>query len=226
VANADGDPFDGLAQYLVTGDDAEARAVSVSAWSPDRAQLDRVRGLLADDAMWAAPPPELIDQIVDRIDKPPASWATVRGGVHRRWALVGGLSAAAALVVALMVTRGMTGTAGDTGGREVAMSGTELAPEASATAHVSETPSGVSIILRVEGLDPAAEGFYYQAWVKGPAGLVAIGTFHVRHGEDVPVELWSGVAAASYPDFTVTLEPEDGDPASSGQRVLTGSISG
>lgn len=226
MANADGDPLDGLARYLVTGDDVEAGAVSVSARSPDRAQLDRVRGLLADDAMWTAPPPELIDQIVDRIDQAPASWAGPRGGVHRRWALVGGLAAASALVVALLVTRGMTGTAGDTGGREVAMSGTALAPEASATARVSETPSGVSIILRVEGLDPAPDGFYYQAWVKGTAGLVAIGTFHVRDGEDEPVELWSGVAVASYPDLTVTLEPEDGDPASSGQRVLTGSISG
>lgn len=226
MANADLDPFDGQARYLVAGDDAEARSVSVSARSPDRAQLDRVRGLLADGAMWAAPPPELIDRIVVRIDKPPASGATPRGGVQSRWALIGGLAAAAALLVALLVTDRMTGRAGGTPSREVAMSGTELAPEASATARVSETPSGVSIILRLEGLDPAADGFYYQAWVKGSAGLVAIGTFHMRDGEDEPVELWSGVAVASYPDITVTLEPEDGDPASSGQRVLTGSVSG
>jgi hypothetical protein len=35
------------------------------------------------------------------------------------------------------------------------------------------------------------------------------------------VELWSAVSLTDYPAITVTREPEDGNPASSGQVVLT-----
>jgi hypothetical protein len=56
--------------------------------------------------------------------------------------------------------------------------------------------------------------------MKGPRGLVAIGTFHLRGGPGT-VELWSAVSLADYPTITVTREPEDGNPASSGQVVLT-----
>src|SRR5438034_38664 len=63
-------------------------------------------------------------------------------------------------------------------------------------------------------------GYYYQAGMTGPRGLVTIGTFHLRGGPGT-VELWSAVNLADYPTITVTREPEDGDPASSGQVVLT-----
>jgi hypothetical protein len=55
--------------------------------------------------------------------------------------------------------------------------------------------------------------------MKGPHGLVTIGTFHMRGPGTV--ELWSAVSLADYPVITVTREPEDGNPASSGQVVLT-----
>jgi hypothetical protein len=84
----------------------------------------------------------------------------------------------------------------------------------------------VAITLDVSGLAPAPKGSFYQAWVKGPRGAVAVGTFHVRDGESAeePIELWSGVDLADYPTITVTLEPEDGDPASSGTVVLKGKV--
>jgi hypothetical protein len=40
-------------------------------------------------------------------------------------------------------------------------------------------------------------------------------------GRPGPVELWSAVSLTDYPTITVTREPEDGNPASSGQIVLT-----
>ncbi len=95
-----------------------------------------------------------------------------------------------------------------------------LAPAASATARLHATPSGLAIELDVSGLPPSPPGFYYQAWMKGPGGLVTIGTFHLRGGPGT-VELWSAVSLADYPTITVTREPEDGNPASSGQVVLT-----
>jgi nitroreductase len=122
------------------------------------------------------------------------------------------LLAAAAVVIGIVVTRGPVTT-------DVALAGTRLAPAASAVAKLHATPSGLAIELDVSGLPPSRPGFYYQAWMKGPRGLVTIGTFHLR-GPGA-VELWSAVSLASYPTITVTREPEDGNPASSGQVVLT-----
>jgi hypothetical protein len=123
------------------------------------------------------------------------------------------LALAAAVVIGVVVTSGPATT-------QIAMSGTKLAPAAHATAKVHSTPSGLSIVLDVRGLAPSAPGFYYQAWMKGPHGLVTIGTFHMRGGPGT-VDLWSAVSLADYPTITVTREPEDGNPASSGQVVLT-----
>lgn len=116
-------------------------------------------------------------------------------------------------MIALVVTRGPATT-------DVVLAGTRLAPGASATAKLHATPSGLAIELDVSGLPPSPRGYYYQAWMKGPRGLVTIGTFHLRGGPGT-VELWSAVSLTDYPAITVTREPEDGNPASSGQVVLT-----
>ena len=50
--------------------------------------------------------------------------------------------------------------------------------------------------------------------------LVPIGTFN--EGSDVT--LWAGVSPASYKVLTVTRERADGNEASSGQKVLVGSV--
>lgn len=106
----------------------------------------------------------------------------------------------------------------------VALTPTELAPDASGTAELSERPSGFSIELDIDALPPAAEGSYYQAWLKNADGeLVTIGTFHARDGSD-DVILWSGVDPADYPTLTVTLQREGEGAQSSGQVVLTGSL--
>jgi len=127
--------------------------------------------------------------------------------------LVAAAAAAAAIVLALP----SNGSAPDF---RAALGGTPLASAASGSAAFTDTPSGVRIELDVRGLSRAPAGFYYQAWVRGPRGLVAIGTFHTGGR----ITLWSGVDIRRYPSLSVTLEPEDGDPASSGRKVLTGSI--
>jgi len=50
----------------------------------------------------------------------------------------------------------------------VALTPTELAPDASGTVEISDTPSGFYIELDLDGLPPAAEGSYYQAWLRIP----------------------------------------------------------
>jgi Anti-sigma-K factor rskA len=103
------------------------------------------------------------------------------------------------------------------------VAGTELAPDASAVARVEETGSGVAIELDVRDLPPAEPGTYYHAWLKGPDGLVTVGTFHMQDGDNT-VELWSGVPLDRYPTLTVTLQQEGAGQESSGQVVLTAEI--
>ena len=205
-----------LAEYLEQG------AQVPGPYAPDAASADaarRLRALLTDRDGWAEPPAGLLGQITATIDREQAT-PTVRDGRRcqikvRRTVRAGAVAllAAAAVVIGIVVTRGPATT-------DVVLAGTRLAPAASATAKLHATPSGLAIELDVSGLPPSAPGYFYQAWMKGPRGLVTIGTFHMRGGPGT-VELWSAVSLADYPAITVTREPEDGNPASSGQVVLT-----
>jgi hypothetical protein len=203
-----------LAEYLEQG------VREPGPYAPDAASADaarRLRDLLADPDGWAEPPAGLLGQILAGVDSErsrglaaapprPRMGRTVRAGAAA-------LLAAAAVVIGIVVTRGPATT-------DVVLAGTRLAPAASATAKLHATPSGLAIELDVSGLPPSPPGYYYQAWMKGPRGLVTIGTFHLRGGPGT-VELWSAVSLTDYPAITVTREPEDGNPASSGQVVLT-----
>jgi hypothetical protein len=189
----------------------------------------RFRDLLADDAVWAEPSPTSVDDLLATIEAEsggPAAAAAWTGGRpapsrarRRRLMLV----AAAAGIVVLAGVGTLVRAADDDGGREFTVAGTELAPEASAVATVEEAGSGVAIELDVSGLPPADPGTYYQAWLKGPDGLVTVGTFHMRGGDD-NVELWSGVPLDRYATLTVTLQEEGAGQQSSGRVVLSGDV--
>lgn len=192
----------------------------------------RVRDLLADESVWAEPSSGGVEDLLAAIaaesaGRPAAglrpSPAPTRRGAVRRGALIA-LSAAAALVVVVGAV-GIVARAGDDGGRDFDVAGTELAPEASAVATIDERGSGVAIELDVRGLPPAEPGTYYQGWVKGAEGLVTVGTFHMRDGDDT-VDLWSGVPLDRYPTLTVTLQEEGGGQESSGVVVLSGQVGG
>jgi hypothetical protein len=190
----------------------------------------RFRDLLADDAVWAEPSPRGAGDLLAAIqaESPDTALRAARPsppraglGAHRRLIL----SAAAGLVI-LTGALGILLRVGEDGdGRSVEVAGTELAPDASAVARVDETGSGVAIELDVRGLPPAEPGTYYQAWMKGPDGLVTVGTFHLRGGDD-SIELWSGVPPDRYPTLTVTLQQEGAGQESSGRVVLSGDIRG
>ena len=142
-----------------------------------------------------------------------------------RWLqpFVAGVAVAAAVTLGVVALNRRT----DDGPATVlALAGTELAPAGvSGTARITETESGLRIELNATGL-PRREGRqFYQAWLKGEAGLVPIGTFHT--GDDVV--LWAGVSLADFPTLTVTLEEvgeEAGEQESSGQKVLVGKVAG
>jgi Anti-sigma-K factor rskA len=196
----------------------------------ERADLDDLRALLADPSVWAEPGPGLEDDVTAAVVRAaasaraepggsvPAITARLRRGRRPRVvaAMAGLTAAAAAAAIAVAVSLG--------GGThplqyQAALAGTALAPDASAQVTLTQTTSGWQIVLHGRGLPRLDNGYYYEAWLKNPAGiLVPIGTFN----QPQDVTLWAGVPPTQYPAITITRQRADGNPKSSGQRVLVG----
>jgi Anti-sigma-K factor rskA len=206
----------------------------------DAAELDEIRALLADPAMWEVPGQHLEDTVVaavtgaasretgDERSDPPAAARRAAGGEParrarrrpRRSVVAWAAGAAAAAAIAIAIAIGVTSGAGTTATTfTAALSGTSLAPGATGQAMLTQTTAGWHVTLHVSGLPRLDNGRFYQAWLKNAAGiLVPIGTFN-QSGD---VTLWSGVPPTQYPTITVTRQQANGNPASSGQRVLVG----
>jgi hypothetical protein len=133
----------------------------------------------------------------------------------------GGLAAAAAvaLVAIVLVTSGKNSP--KPLHFAMVVTGTQLAPRAKGTASLTKTVSGWKIQLTATGLPHIQNGRYYQAWLKNDAGiLVPVGTFN----DAQKVTLWAGVPVTKFRTLTVTLQLANGNPVSSGKRVLIGRI--
>ncbi len=141
-----------------------------------------------------------------------------RGG---RWPRYGLMGVAAAAIAGVGFALGAIRPAEPAATLAVALSGTPLAPGATGEASLRKTVSGWQIKLHATTLPRRDKGEYYEAWLKSRAGvLVPIGTFN----EPTDVTLWAGVPPADFPTLTVTRQLADGNPASSGQVVLTGAV--
>lgn len=209
---------------------------SASLSPAERFELDELRGVLSDPAVWAEPPSALQERIVDAIadagkSQPlspaarsarpdgPAGIAT-RTRRRPRWIPYAILGVAATVLLAVGLTIGLTGHQSKPVEYQAALAGTKLAPGASGQVTLTRTASGWKIHLHATGLPRRDNGTYYEAWLKSSAGvLVPIGTFN----QFDDVTLWAGVPPSSYPTLTVTRQVANGDPASSGQVVLVGS---
>lgn len=179
----------------------------------ERAEIERVQGVLADPAVWAEPPLDLQERVVAAITEEARAGRRVR---RIRYSLV---AAAAAVVVAVGLTVGLQATRDEPVQFAASMTGTRLAPDAAANVTLTETKNGWKIELHATGLPRRTNGEFYEAWLKSEAGLlVPIGTFN----EGTDVTLWSGVRPSTFPTLTVTKEVADGNQASSAQVVLTG----
>jgi hypothetical protein len=210
----------------------------------ERAELDEVRALLDGPAVWAQPDPALEERVVAAIAeeaqarlatapvrrpafdrrlvprRPLQAIARIAAQIPRRprYAISAAVAAAAAALIVAVAANNPAQRA-----QQFAMvvSGTDLAPAARGSATLTKTSSGWRIELSATGLPRLSNGRYYEAWLKSSAGiLVPVGTFNeARH-----VTLWSGVPPTGFATLTVTQQKADGNPASSGRRVLTGAI--
>jgi hypothetical protein len=197
---------------------------------PERAELDELRTLLESPAAWEEPDPALEDRVLNAVAHEVRRTSAAEGAkeprtrIWSRWrprrpalALGGLASAAAAIAVALVIA--LSGNSAQPLRFAMVVSGTPLAPGAHGSATLTKTESGWRIDLSATGLPHLANGRYYQAWLKNSAGiLVPVGTFNdAQH-----VTLWSGAPVTQFRAFSVTRQVANGNPASSGQRVLVG----
>lgn len=201
----------------------------------DVAALDALRAELGASAIWDEPPRDLEDRVVMAVTRAAegvrpedrtvaeSRWSRLRSRWRiRRPALALSLSlpvvAAAAVAIVLVTSSGPA-----TQGLQFAMvvQGTALAPGAHGAATLTKTPSGWRIQLSATGLPRRDGKDFYEAWLKNPAGLlVPVGTFNDAR----KVTLWSGVPVTKFRSLTVTQQVADGNPNSSGRRVLAGTI--
>jgi hypothetical protein len=210
---------------------AELAALADGSLAPDR------RAALEAQVVAS---PELSDQLVEQeravalarsaaveVEAPPALRARIealqgarrRPPQRRRLVAVGSAVAIAAAVVAVVA---VLRTGSQPQQFRAALAATDLAPGASGKATLRKTSSGWRIELDATGLPPRrGGGLFYEAWLRSPAGvLVPIGTFN----EGRKVTLWAGVSPKEFPTLTVTRERADGDQASSGEKVLVGTV--
>jgi hypothetical protein len=189
------------------------------------AELDR---LLRHDSVWVSPPEDLEHRVMAAIETAEPAGSGSDELMHRRNEHRGRHLRRPALLVAAAAALGAATALGITqfdpsGNAQMSLAGTPLAAQAHADVELRNTTSGVQITMDIERLAPAPKGTFYQGWVKGDNGIVAIGTFHLREGSR-QVVLWSGVELSDYPKLTVTLQSEGAGPASSGRIVLTGDL--
>ncbi len=172
-------------------------------------ELSTFGTLLNDPATWEQPSPELGDQVVALITGNRRNQETANSA--RRW--IRPVSAAAVLLVAVGFYAVLRGPAPDW---EVPMPATDQAPGATSTVAGWNEDTGTRMVVTIEGLEPAPEGFFYEFWLsEGPIHISA-GTF-TGSGE---IELWTGVRRGDYPRLWVTLEPIDEDESPSPVTVL------
>lgn len=156
-------------------------------------------GLSLDDpGLWLQPERGLSGQMLSEAEAP----AVAAKQRLPRWAP---LLAIAAVVVAVL---GVTWFAvRDQPDWSVDLGPTEAYPAAAATIDGWNVGTGTRMLLTMEGVEPAPEGFFYEMWMsEGPVHISA-GTFT----ETDAIELRAAVPRRDYPRLWVTLEPIDDD---------------
>ena len=184
-----------------------------------REELDRLRqthDLLRELAL-KGPPADLKSRTMVQA----RGETTTRYGV--RWKLW--VPAAAALLLAAVLGVGLLrAIIGDTPAG-VSLSATALAPGASGELRGEKVGENIHFELEVRGLPELRKDEYYELWyAKEDGGRISCGTFRAQQGGQTTVNLTAPANAMSYPEIEVTREPDDGDPGSSGEKVLVGDL--
>ena len=172
---------------------------------------DLLRGLAA-----GGPPPELKDRVLAQagVEIPASS-----RGAWRLW-----IPAAALLVVAVLGA-GLLWTITQDSSEGIPLTATVPASDGGGEISGEMEEGNLKIELVVWGLPELHKGEYYELWyAKEDGGRISCGTFRAQRGDQTTVNLTAPANAVSYPEIEVTREPDDGDPGSSGEKVLVGDL--
>ncbi|HEY6689813.1 MAG TPA: anti-sigma factor [Rubrobacter sp.] len=172
---------------------------------------DLLRGLAA-----GGPPPELKARVLARArgEIP----ATSRG----RWRL---WVPAAALLAIAVLGAGLLWALTEDSSEGIPLTATVPASEGGGEVSGEVDGGNLQIELVVWGLPKLRKDEYYELWyAKEDGGRISCGTFRAQQGGQTTVNLTAPASAVSYPEIEVTREPDDGDPGSSGEKVLVGDL--
>ena len=208
---------------------AELAALADGSLTPERREALEAR---------VAESPELADRLAEQeravalarsaaaeVEAPAALRARIeaRQRPKRAWLPRGVFLAGAAVAAVLAVGIGVAalGSSSSPQTLNAALEPTDLVPAAGGAATMTKTSSGWRIEFHATGLPRRDAPLFYEAWLRNAAGvLVPVGTFN--DGRDVT--LWAGVSPKEFATLSVTRERADTDQASSGERVLVGTV--
>jgi anti-sigma-K factor RskA len=144
-----------------------------------------------------------------------------RSGVRWRfW-----VSAAAALLVVAVLGIGLLLSFLDDSSAGLPLTATALAPEASGVVRGELAAENIRIELEVRGLPQLGEDEYYEMWyAREDGGRISCGAFRTAPEGQTTVNFTTPLNARDYPEIERTREPDNGDPASSGEKVLEGDL--
>jgi anti-sigma-K factor RskA len=183
-----------------------------------RGELARARQThdLLRELATGGPPPELKDRVLARAGG--VIPARSRGG-WRHWV------PAAALLVIAVLGAGLLWTITQDSSEGIPLAATALASEGGGEVSGEVEEGNLRIELVVWNLPELREDEYYELWyAREDGGRISCGTFRAQQGGQTTVNLTAPANAVSYPEIEVTREPDDGDPSSSGEKVLVGDL--
>ena len=162
------------------------------------------------------PPPELKDRVLAQAggEIPARS-----SGGWRFWV------PAAALLVIAVLGAGILWTLTNDSPEGIPLAATAPTSEGGGEISGEMEEGNLKIELVVWDLPALQKGEYYELWyAKEDGGRISCGTFRAQQGGQTTVNLTAPSNAVSYPEIEVTREPDDGDPGSSGKKVLVGDL--
>jgi anti-sigma-K factor RskA len=183
-----------------------------------RGELARARQIhdLLRELAAGGPSPELKDRVLAQVGG--GTPARSRGG-WRLW-----VPAAALLVVALLGA-GLLWTITRDSSEGIPLTATVPASDGGGEISGEVVGGNLQIELAVWDLPELRKDEYYELWyAKKGGGRISCGTFRAQQGDQTTVNLTAPASAVSYPEIEVTREPDDGDPSSSGDKVLVGDL--
>lgn len=216
-------------------DEAEARPVSehLAGCYLCRTELGEFQAVadgLAFSLPEIAPPTSLRQRLMERVRGFDSArpQPVLRGFTQRLLPLGGviGLLVILALAVAtLLLWQRMEHLAvltGPQGMRAIALQSSDFAPHASGFVIIGA--DGMNGVLVVDRMPPLAPGREYQLWLERNGQNTSGGVFPVDESGYRGLRIAAAESLFEYETVRVTIEPEGGSNAPSGEQILTGSL--